>query len=129
MPVFYEIDKASNLIRTRCVGQVTLLEVLDHFRDLEQDPDCPQYLDVMLDLTGTETVPSHAQLRSVSDQIRRVRGTVQFGICAIVTGSDAVYGSAMVFEVLAALSFRVTKVFQDGPDAENWLAWQRSLAG
>ena len=129
MPVFYEIDREESLIRTRCVGQVTLHEVLDHFRDLEQDIDTPNYLDVMLDLTGTETVPTHAQLRSVSDQIRRVRGTVQFGVCAIVTGSDAVYGSAMVFEVLAARNFRVTKVFQERSDAENWLDWQRSLAG
>ena len=128
MPVFYEIQKEDNLIRTRCVGQVTLHEVLEHFRDLEQDADCPPYLDVMLDLTGTQTVPTSAELRSVSDQIRRVRGTVEFGICAIVTGSDAVYGSAMVFEVIAARNFRVTKVFQDRADAENWLAWQRSIA-
>jgi len=129
MPVFYEIDKAEHLIRTRCVGQVTLHEVLEHFRDLEQDADCPSYLDVMLDLTGQQTVPTSAQLQSVTDQIRRVRGTVQFGICAIVTGSDAMYGSAMVFEVLAARNFKVTKVFPQRADAENWLAWQRSIAG
>jgi hypothetical protein len=129
MPVFYEIDKANHLIRTRCVGQVTLHEVLDHFRNLEQDINCPSYLDVMLDLTGQQSVPTTTQLQSVTDQIRRVRGTVQFGICAIVTGSDAVYGSAMVFEVLAARNFKATKVFQERSDAENWLAWQRSIAG
>jgi hypothetical protein len=129
MPVFYEIDKSAQLIRTRCVGQVTLHEVLDHFRVLEQDINCPGYLDVMLDLTASQSLPTNAQLRSVADQIRRVRGTVQFGICAIVTGSDAMYGSAMVFEVLAARNFKVTKVFQQRSDAENWLAWQRSLAG
>ena len=112
MPVFYEIQKEDNLIRTRCVGQVTLHEVLNHFRTLEQDPDCPAYLDVMLDLRGQLSVPTSTQLRTVSEQMRRVRGTVQFGICAIVADSDAVYGSAMVFEVIAARNFRVTKVFQ-----------------
>ena len=38
MPVSYRIDQDNGMIRTRCVGNVTFEEVVDHFRDLEEDP-------------------------------------------------------------------------------------------
>ena len=58
----------------------------------------------------------------------RLRSRVRFGICAILVGSDAVFGTAMVFEVAAARNFRVTKVFRDAGEAEAWLAEQRNIS-
>ncbi len=48
MPVTYEIDRARQLIHTRCVGAVVLDEVRRHFADLTLDPQCPERLDVLL---------------------------------------------------------------------------------
>ena len=70
MAVTYQIDKAGRIIRTRCIGLVTLEEVIDHFRVLARDPDCPDYLDVLLDLSEQTSVPTKENLRQPSDQQR-----------------------------------------------------------
>ena len=121
MPVVYEIDQSRNTIHTSCIGDVTLYEVVEHFHSLEEDPACPSHLDVLLNLSEQESVPSSSQLRIVSEEIARVKGRVQFGACAIVVRNDALFGAAMVFEVLAARGFRVTKIFRDRDAAQSWL--------
>ena len=125
MPVTYEIDKARGIIRTKCAGYVTLSDVKEHFRELADDPDCPKQLDVVLDLCDTTSLPGSEQLRAVGEEIGRLRERVRFGAGAIVVGTDALFGTAMVFEVAAARGFRVTKVFRDLGEAETWLAEQR----
>src|SRR5262249_57194633 len=93
MPITYQIDKSRGIIRTRCVGDVRLPDVLAHFRQLQIDDDRPSRLDVVLDLTDTTTLPSSEQLREVSEAIRRIQKDLQFGACAIVTDSDAWFGT------------------------------------
>lgn len=126
MPVTYTIDKPLGLIRTRCFGHVTLPEVIAHFRELEIDEECPKRLDVILDLSDTTSLPSSEQLRTVTEKIAQLRGSLRFGACAIVVGSDAWFGTAQVFEVLAARSFSATKIFREIGAAETWLEDQRS---
>jgi len=126
MPVTYEIDKRNGIIRTRCSGAVTFPDVVEHFQTLERDADCPRSADVVLDLRELTSLPTNNQLRSVGDQIHRIRNSVRFGLCAIVASSDAVYGTARVFEVFAAAEFRATNVFRWPIDAETWLAEQRA---
>jgi len=128
MPVTYTIDKPLRLIRTRCFGHVTLPEVIAHFRELEIDEQCPIRLDVILDLTDQTSLPSSEQLRAVTEKIGRLRDSVRFGACAILGASDAWFGTAQVFEVLAARSFSATKVFREFGAAETWLEDQRSRA-
>jgi hypothetical protein len=128
MPVTYQLDKTQRIIRTKCVGYVTLDEVVDHFRILEQDPDCPACLDVLLDLSGTTSLPESDQLRIVSQEVSRIQTRVQFGACAIVADTDALFGMARMFEVFAAGSFRVTRAFRVLAKAEVWLDSQRSSA-
>jgi hypothetical protein len=102
MPVTYEIDKAAGIIRTNCTGFVAISDVIEHFQTLEQDPDCPKRLDVVLDLRETTSFPGTEQLKAVSEEISRIRDRVRFGAGAIVVSTDAFFGNAMVFEVLAA---------------------------
>jgi hypothetical protein len=126
MPVTYLIDKAEGLIRTRCVGDVTLEEVADHFRELVENPDCPERLDVLLDLSEMITLPESEQLRSVGSIISRVLPKVHFGACAIVATRDALYGMIRVFEVFAEHQFASLKIFRDHSEAEMWLHSVRS---
>jgi hypothetical protein len=126
MPVVYTIDKRRGIIRTRCYGFVTLPEVIYHFGALASDPDCPSRLDVVLDLSDMTSLPSDEKLKAVTDEIRGIRDRVVFGACAIVASSDPLFGTARVFEVLAARSFQATGVFRSPEDAEEWLAEQRS---
>ena len=125
MPVTYLIDGAAGIIRTRCAGIVTFEEVAGHFRELAEDPGCPERLDVLLDLTAIESLPDPSQLRSVGVEIDRVRERVQFGSCAIVAGSDAMFGMMRMFEVFAANRFGAIRVSRALDEAESWLASRR----
>jgi hypothetical protein len=124
MPVRYEIDTVQRIIRTKCSGAVTLEDVIDHFRVLEKDPDCPQHLDVLLDLTEQTLVPASENLRDVAREISRIRGKVQFGTCAIVACTDALFGMLRMFEVFTEPYFLRTRVFRTAREAEAWLASQ-----
>ena len=125
MPVTYAIDANQKIIRTHCVGNVKLDEVLDHFRELEQDPACPDRLDVLLDLTENASLPESSQLTAVAHQIKGIQPRVQFGICAIIAPRDALFGMLRVFEVMAQPYFRVIHVFRVVADAETWLQSER----
>jgi len=122
LPVIYEINRNTNLIRTRCVGNVTFEEVVGHFAELECNPQVPKQLDVLLDLSELTSVPGADQLVSVAEEIGRIEGKVQFGLCGIIAPSDLLFGMSRMFEVFAARQFRATKVFRRMDDAEKWLA-------
>src|SRR5262245_1437112 len=126
MPVTYRIDKDKGLIHTQCVGAVTLEEVIGHFRALEQDPLCPPRLDVLLDLSKQTTIPMNENLQEVAIEIERVRPRVQFGICAIIAGTDALFGMIRMFEVFAERYFRESCVFRVQSEAKAWLVSRRT---
>jgi hypothetical protein len=125
MPVTYQIDKAKGIIRTRCAGNVSLKEVLDHFRQLEQDPDCPDRLDVLLDVCDQLTVPKKDELHEVTAAVYGVRGRVQFGMLAIVACTDVMFGMLRMWEVFAERYFGKTCVFRSVSEAEAWLIAER----
>ncbi len=120
MPVTYNIDKAKRTIRTRCSGNVTLAEVLEHFRTLEQDTDRPDSLHVLLDLTETTSMPGFAEIMTVGEAIRAIRKTIHFGICAVAVESDVLFGMARTFEMVAAAYFDDVRVFRGVSAAEEW---------
>ena len=128
MPVTYKIDADKRTVRTKCIGPVTLLEVIEHFRTLEQDSECPDLLDVFLDLSEVESVPETSEISTVINEMKRVRGRVRFGACAIVAHRDALVGMMRVFEAMAEECFRVTCTFRVSNEAEVWLVSQQSLA-
>ena len=127
MPVTYTIDVDKRRVHTYCVGRVTLREVIDHFRTLEQDPLCPTNLDVFLDLSGVDlnSLPQTPQISRVVLEIEHIQDRVRFGACAILAPSDAVFGVMRMFEVMSDRHFRVIHSFRDRIEAELWLASQQ----
>src|SRR5262249_30244545 len=103
--------------------------VAGHFEELVRDPECPRHLDVLLDLTETTSSPTTAQLRTAAEAVLGVRERVQFGACAILVSTDALHGAAMIWEVLAARSFQISRIFRERSEAEGSLARQRSGRG
>jgi hypothetical protein len=104
---------------------VTIEEVLDHFRLLEGDPNCPDRADVLLDLSKQASIPEVENLREVARAIRKIQGKVQFGTCAIVARQDALFGMLRMFEVFTEKYFSASYVFRTTSEAEAWLASQR----
>jgi hypothetical protein len=122
MPVTYQIDKTNRIIRTKCLGPVTIEEVIDHFHALENDPGCPDRVNVLLDLSEETSIPTKENLTDVATEINRIRGRVQFGSCAVVACTDALYGMLRMFEVFTDQYFRELSVFRTKREAEAWLA-------
>lgn len=129
MPVTYQIDAANGIVRTRCVGAVTLEEVLGHFRDLTRDPNCPRRLDVLLDLSQETSLPESQEMRIVAYEISRVRERVVFATCAVVACGDALFGMLRMFQVFTEELFGESWVFRSLPEAEAWLAERREARG
>ena len=121
MTVTYQIDQAKRRIHTRCVGAVTLDEVMQHFADLVRDPDCPARLDVLLDLSEMTYLPTSSELTGVTTEVARVRPRVQFDGCAIIASRDALFGMARMFEVFAEDYFGATRVFRTLDEGTSWL--------
>jgi hypothetical protein len=121
MPVIYQIDRAKQLVRTRCTGATTLDEVLQHFAVLVQDPECPDRLNVLLDLSEMTSLPASGQLRVVASEIARIVPRVQFLNCAIIAPNDALFGMARMFEVFAEQHFAATRVFRTREEGVIWL--------
>jgi len=126
MPVTYFIDTKERLIRTRCLGDVTLVEVLEHFRTLEGDPKASGYLDVFLDLSETTSVPLTREISAVTREVGRVRKKVRFNVCAVVATRNALFGMLRMFEVLAGPFFSAFRVFRDPHKAAAWLMSHKS---
>jgi hypothetical protein len=129
MPVTYTLDAKERLIRTQCVGDVTLAEVLAHFRELERDPNSPGRVDVFLDLSETTSLPVTVQIAAVADEIKRIRAKVRFHACAVVAQRDALFGMLRMLEVKAEPFFHAFCVFRVSTEAETWLAAQRLPMG
>jgi hypothetical protein len=126
MPVTYVIDAATHLIRTVCARPLTFAEVLDHFRQLNEDSACTGHLDVLLDLTDADSVPETIQLGAVGAAVNALRKKVTFRACGIVAVTDVMFGMMRVFEVKAEGYFQAIRVFRKISDAEAWLLLQKS---
>ncbi len=121
MPVTYTIDIPRKFIHTRCVGDVSLTEVIGHFDTLVHDPDCPDRLDVLLDFSELTSIPASSQLRLVTRKIEDVSSRVSFGRCAVVATTDALFGMTRVFETLTEDQFESVRVFRSMDEAREWL--------
>jgi hypothetical protein len=121
MPVTYTIDSERNIIRTSCLGNTTLPEVLAHFDKLERDPLRPTRPDVLLDLTEQTSLPDSGQMRAAANRVGRSSQILRYRACAIVVDRDALYGMIRMFEVFADKHFERTAVFRDKRDADVWL--------
>jgi hypothetical protein len=92
--VIYSIDPTRQLIRTACVRPLTFAQVIDHFRQLNEDPACSGRLDVLLDVTDVDSLPDSSQLGEVGTAMIAIRKKVRFGSCAIV--ADLVRNDASI---------------------------------
>jgi hypothetical protein len=105
MSVTYCVNADRRMIRTTCSGALTLAEVIEHFRSLSADPSCSGHLDVLLDLSETDTMPESRQFGAVKAELARIRHKVQLGACAIVATRDALFGMMRMFEGSRRITF------------------------
>ena len=122
MPVTFEIDRETFLIRTTCSGHVTFDEVEAHFRELAAAWERFVPFDVLLDLTECTSLPTIWQLRAVVSRVADLGGRKSFGSCAIVASREILFGILRMFEVFAEGKFEALRVFRSKSDAQSWLS-------
>jgi SpoIIAA-like len=122
VPIEYKIDVPLALIMTRCVGHITVGDVLGHFRELARVWPNIDRLDVLLDLTELTSLPTVIELEKVATEIDTQIGPHRFGRCAVVTDRDLVRDSMHMFEVLVNRFFEEIRVFRTLEGAVEWLA-------
>jgi len=127
MPIEYDLDRNQQLVHTRCLGDTTFDEVMEHFSTLLADPELPGRLDVLLDLSGLTSVPESDQLRRVAAETGALASTVRWGALAIVAVSDLLYGMSRMFQAFSESHFRDSCVFRSHDEAESWLARRREI--
>jgi len=79
--------------------------VIDHFQQPAHDPNCPDRLDVLLDLSEETTIPKSRELQVVTGEITRVRERVQFEVCAIVAPGTRFTGCSVCLKLSQKRSF------------------------
>lgn len=126
MPVTYELDPEAGFIDVRCVGHVTLEEVLIHLRTIEEDPRLPERLDALLDMGDQTSIPETVELREITRGLERVSKTVRWRALAIVARSDVLFGMSRMFAVFTEPLFSQLNVFREREEAIRWLAAARS---
>lgn len=120
MPISYAIDQPKNLVRTRCTGAVRFPEVLEHFDQLQSDPDRPWSLNVLLDFSGLATSPGAPEARGVAYRIQHMVD-FGFGRCAVVAAEEREVAVARLFQELCGPAFTQVRVFPESSDAEAWV--------
>jgi len=126
MPVTYELDPEAGFVDVRCVGHVTLEEVLIHLRTIEEDPRLPERLDALLDMGDQTSVPETVELREITRGLERVSKTVRWRALAIVAQSDVLFGMSRMFAVFTEPLFSQLNVFREREEAIRWLAAARA---
>jgi hypothetical protein len=121
MTVTYNFDPATRRIETLCEGDVTLVEVLNHFHLLSLDRTVAAGADVLLDIRSLTSVPEPVELDATVGQLKRVASQLQFGRCAVVADAARTQGVAKMFATAAAEYFRAFRVFASIVDARSWL--------
>lgn len=129
MPIAYTIDVPAALIVTRCVGAVTLSEVLEHFRELRQVWPPVDRLDVLLDLREMTSLPSLEELVAVAAEIDAQIGPHKFDRCAVVTNQEPLRESMRTFEAFTHRLFDGgVQIFRTPEGGLMWLAPKPSSA-
>ena len=128
MPVSYNIDTASKLMRITCASPMTFADVANHFRELKEDPAFAGQLDAFADLSDADLLFETSQLGMITTEVAALRAKAQFRIVAVVATSDVVFGIMRMLEVMVAGYLQAIRIFRSAPEADAWLAARRAEA-
>ncbi len=119
MPIRYSVDRLRGRLLTHADGNVTFHDINGHL-DIEQrdrNLDRPE----LIDARGARTNLTADQVRKLVQRAVNMLRVVELGPTAIVTDSDAVYGIATMYALLAERDGITAEVFRDVASANRWL--------
>jgi hypothetical protein len=121
MPIHYRYDDTAHRVLTRCEGQLTLQEVISHFRELSRSTRLHPGSDVLVDVTFQTNVPQPENLASAASVLEEVTELIPFGRCAIVAPNDIANEIGRRFQAVTWPLFTGIRLFATNADAIAWL--------
>lgn len=126
MPIQYRIDPDSGVIFRRLTGDVTLQDLVQHWRALLADPDVPEPLAMIVDMRECRLqVHGDEVSRLIIDVIEPNLGGRRL-FSAVVVAAPVQYGITKQFMAYSQ-GCGVTDVFYDIDEALIWLRAAASL--
>ena len=120
MPVEYDVDPETGLVRVEAVGVVSPFEYLDIWELLMDDPRVSPAPRLVAGFEELVELATPGDVRNVAAGTKRVDDFVRGGRLAIVANSDAIFGFGRMFEALVSEKGLEVRVFRaDGP-ATAW---------
>lgn len=122
MPITYEIDIPVGLIVTRCIGNITPSEVLEHIREVRRVWPPVERLDALVDVRDVTSQFSPEEVMEVTKEIDAQIGPHRLARCAVVANQEPLRASMYGFEALAYRLFDGgLQVFRTPEGARMWL--------
>jgi len=123
LPISYEIDSASSMIRFELAGTLRSTEIIDALAQLRGDPDLERGMDILGDHSRLENfATTDLVLRTLPHLGRLVEALGPFR-CAVVAPRDAQFGMVNV-AIAYAQKYPDVRIrpFRSRDEAEAWLA-------
>jgi hypothetical protein len=118
MPVLYSIDAENRLVRTNFTGVVTNNDVLEHTKQLREEPAFDPRLSELVDLTEAEEV------RLTYADFESLEGVDPFSQEAkrafVVPTGTHIFALTRMFQGMRGQSAKIN-IFSNVPDALAWL--------
>jgi hypothetical protein len=121
LPVHYRYDEAERRLYTRCEGEVTLTEVIGHFRELTGITRLHPDSDVLLDLTFQTNLPRHQNIDAAANALEEIHYLVQLGRCAVVAPTPLATEIGRRFQAVTWPLYSGLRLFGSSADATAWL--------
>jgi len=121
LPITFDLDHETRMIRTRCAGDVTFDEVVAHFQELAGLAPLPRDIDVVLDLTAMESLPEGDQMQGVASAVDQAQVTDAWGAWAVIADRDALFGMIRILRVFVEANVPEFGVFRSEDEAMSWL--------
>src|ERR1051326_5933075 len=119
MPIEYDIDSRAPLVRISYLGPVTKQEILEHRRQLEEDPRQVLRYDAVVDLRYGSVDLTPDDIRELAKAARERPWPPSR--CAFVPPYDSTFGDLRMFEQWADRGKREYRTFRTIREACSWL--------
>jgi proline iminopeptidase len=127
MPITYQIDKGSGIVRAVARGDVGLEEERRCLEAFLRDPDHKPGFGILLDNRERGLPSSSDQVRGMAEAFDAHREKVGEARMAIVVSREVSLGLARMFALLTEDASIHTEAFRDINEAEAWLRGQERL--
>ena len=119
--ITYRIDEEREIIFSRCVGKITLDDLINHVNTIIFDPKFRRGMNSISDISDCELEGSFSILSSFLEHLKKMenlRGKFKW---AVIVNVQKRLDGIQLFKTLANEGKFLVKLFEDKDEAEKWI--------